>query len=280
MTDLKKIFDYIKSNIVVVLLIIYSISFVNFYIFYESFYISIFNYVGLNDLIFFPLEYAFKILLIVILFDFAVNFCFGMFWYWYERIVFLRKRKFKLYLTSSKKNRTRLRDVFNESYKKQLMNARFSSIFLSVFFIILTPYKLLIFPAYLIYLIFIFELYSKEKSYNFSISSAIVIVSISMLITTLNSSYNKRFYKDEYSISFKENGEFITTDKGLSFLNYLGETSSCIFLYDIKNRKSKIYQKATITDIQIQNTNTIDNYILKIKEFYLVRTFIEMYNEK
>ena len=280
MTDLKKIFEYIKSNIVIVLLIIYSISFINYYVFYKSFNISIFSYVGLNDLIFFPLEYAFKILLIVILCDFAVNLCFGLFWYWYERIVFLRKKKVKLYLTSDKKNRERLRNVFNEPYKKHLMNARFSLIFLGIFVIILLPNILLTFPSYFIYLIYIIELYSEEKSYNFSVSFAIAIVFISMIITTLNSSYSKRFNKDEYFISFKEDGEFITTEKGLSFLNYLGETSSCIFLYDINKRKSKVYQKSLITNIEIQNTNTIDNYILKIKELYPVRILIEMNNEE
>ena len=66
MIEYKKIFDYFKNNLTFILLITYIISFINFYIYYKSFNISIFNYIDISDLIFFFFEYLFKILLIII----------------------------------------------------------------------------------------------------------------------------------------------------------------------------------------------------------------------
>ncbi len=101
-----------------------------------------------------------------------------------------------------------------------------------------------------------------------------------MIITTLCSSYSKRFEKEDYTISFKENNRFITTKKGLSTLNYIGETSTSIFLYDIESKKTKIYSKSNVSDYEIQNTGSIDDYIIKIKESYPVELLIDLLNEK
>ncbi len=101
-----------------------------------------------------------------------------------------------------------------------------------------------------------------------------------MIFTTLYNSYSKRFEKENYTISFIEENKLITTEKGKSSLNYLGETSTNIFLYDIKSKKAKIYNKSSISDFEIQNSNTIDEYIISIKDSYSVRLFMEMINEK
>lgn len=280
MNELKKITTYLKENIAVILLIVYSISFTNYYIFYKSFNISIFNYVGLNDLIFFTLEYVFKILLIIVIYELIFFLIFTIFWGFYEKIVLIWKKKLKLYLKSDKRNRERILNVFNEYFSKGLVNAKFTVVMIGIFLIVFLPFKLITIPAYFVYFIYLIELISKEKTYGFSVTFATVIIVLSMIFTTLYNSYSKRFEKENYTISFIEENKLITTEKGKSSLNYLGETSTNIFLYDIKSKKAKIHNKSSISDFEIQNSNTIDEYIISIKDSYPVRLFMEMINEK
>ena len=136
-------------------------------------------------------------------------------------------------------------------------------------------------PTYFVYFVYYLEKIAKEKFLSsFTLISACVIIIISTLITTLVNSYNKRFEKDDYIISFYEDSKFITTDTNVSCYNYLGETSSNIFLYDIDTRESKIVYKENITDVKIKTKNNIDKYILKLKNTFIVKNFIEMINQK
>lgn len=280
MNELKKITTYLKDNIGLILLLVYSVSFANYYIFYKSFNISIFNYVGLNDLIFFTLEYVFKILLIIAIYELIFFMIFSIFWGFYERIVLICKKKLKLYLNSDKRNKERILNVFNEHFSKGLINAKFTIVMLGIFVIVSLPFKLITIPAYFIYFIYLTELISKERMYGISVTFASVVIILSMIFTTLYNSYSKRFEKENYTISFTENNKLITTEKEKSSLNYLGETSTNIFLYDIESKKAKIYNKSNISDFEIQNSDTIDNYILLIKNSYPARKFMEMINEK
>jgi hypothetical protein len=280
MNELKKITTCLKDNIGQILLLVYTVSFVNYYIFFKSFNISIFNYLVLYDLIFFTLEYLFQILLIIVIYELIFFLIFSILWGFYEKIVLISKKKLKLYLNSDKMNRERILDVFNEYFSKGLINAKFTIVLLGIFGIFFLPFKLITIPAYLIYIIYLTELISKERMYGFSVTFASIILILSMIFTTLFNSYSKRFEKENYTISFKEENQIITTEKGKSSLNYLGETSTNIFLYDIKSKKAKIYNKSSISDFEIQNSDTLDNYILLVKESYPVRKFMEMINEK
>lgn len=280
MNELKKITAYLKDNIALILLLIYTISFTNYYIFYKSFNISIFNYVGLNDLIFFTLEYVFKILLIIVIYELIFFMIFSILWGVYEKIVLIWKKKLKLYLSSSKRNKERILNVFNKHFSKGLVNAKITIVMLGIFIIVFLPFKLITIPAYFVYFIYLLELISKEKMYGISVTFATVIIVLSMIFTTLYNSYSKRFEKENYTISFTEENKLITTEKCKSSLNYLGETSTNIFLYDIKSKKTKIYNKSSISDFEIQNSNTIDNYIILIKDSYPARIFMEMINEE
>ena len=62
-----KYYRIIKDNLAIIIIIIYGISFANYYIYYKSFEIPIFNYIGLNDMIFFFAEYLFEIISIIFL---------------------------------------------------------------------------------------------------------------------------------------------------------------------------------------------------------------------
>lgn len=136
MNELKKITTFLKENIAVILLLVYSISFTNYYIYYKSFNISIFNYVGLNDLIFFTLEYVFKILLIIVIYELIFFLIFTIFWGFYEKIVLIWKKKLKLYLKSDKRNRERILNVFNEYFSKGLVSAKFTVVMIGIFLIV------------------------------------------------------------------------------------------------------------------------------------------------
>ena len=170
-------------------------------------------------------------------------------------------------------------DLFEKPFKNGLAGSKFIIALIGIFFIGFLPNKLLFIPAYFVYFIYLLEIISDKKMLNISIPMVTVIIILCMIFTTLYNSYTNRFEKDEYSISFNENNEFITTEKCKSNLNYLGETSTNIFLYDIDNKVSKIYNKSKITNLEIQNTNSLDAIILKIRDSYPVKIFREMLNE-
>lgn len=280
MNELRKITTDLKDNIALVLLYVYTIGFINYYIFYKSFNISIFNYVGLNDLIFFTLGYVFKILLIIVVYELIFYFIFIILWGLYEKIVLIWKRKFKLYLKSDEKNRERILNVINKHFSKRLVNVKLIIVVLGIFFIRFAPFKLLAIPAYFVYLFYVLVLILKEKIYGFLVTLSAVIIGLLMIFNTLYNSYSKRFEKDNYTISFIEENKLITTEKGISSLNYLGETSTNIFLYDIKSKKAKIFNKSSISGLEIQNTGFIDESIIRIKKSYPFRKTMEIFTEK
>lgn len=270
MIEYKKIFDYFKNNLTFILLITYIISFINFYIYYKSFNISIFNYIDISDLIFFFFEYLFKILLIIIIYEIIIYTLYiFIFYFFYEKIILIKKRKFCLFLKSSKKNREKIHNVFNTDFDNGIISFRFILAIILIFVIPLFPYKLVLFPALLLYFFYLLEISIKEKSYEISIPLSLIVIFIFMLLSTMVNAYEKRYHKDEFLISFKENSKILNTSiKKGSYLNYLGETSSHLFLYDIKNKKSLIFSKSNISEIQIDNENDNLDYILqKIKNF-------------
>jgi hypothetical protein len=128
-------------------------------------------------------------------------------------------------------------------------------------------------------MIYHLERISQEKLTYLMLSASSIIIIFFSIITTLVNAYNKRFEKDDYIISFNEDKNFISTDTKISCYNYLGETSSNIFLYDIENKESKIYFKDKISDLKIKNSVNIDNSIIKIKNNFIIKSFIEMLNE-
>ncbi|MDY0779237.1 hypothetical protein [Tenacibaculum sp. IB213877] len=268
--DLKENIDFLKffkNNTSLILLGVYILSFINYYIYYKSFKIPIFNYIGLNDMLFFTLEYIFKIILIIFLSEVFLFFIFGILFMFYEKIViFLVKKKGKLYLKSDNKNRNRIKDLFIKPFNKGLINFRFSIVFISIFFIPTSGNVLLLFPTLLVYLIYYLEKVSKEKMYNLTFIFFCGIIILFLTFTTLVNLYEKRSIKDDYKISFIENSNYISTDRSISCYNYLGETSSHIFLYNIERKESRICSKSNITELIIKNENFIDSLITRIKE--------------
>lgn len=266
-TDKHKIFQSLKENITIVALAIYGITFLNYYIYYNSFQISIFNYIGLNDMIFFFLEYIFKILSCIIITEILL---FIIYVFLFEIFVKIRlnstKKRRKFYKNLNENNTKRVNKTIEKGFSKSLIQFKLTIVTLSLIGLAFLPLKTLLIPTYFIYLIFLLEKIQKERDYKILIYFGGAIVFISLLITTFINSYDKRFEKDNSNISFYENNTFITTNRDLSCYNYLGETSTHIFLYDIEKKKSKIYNKNNLNDITIENSNLIDSSITKIKQ--------------
>lgn len=266
-SNLIKSISFFKKNLALILIGIYTVSFVNYYIYYNSFNISIFNYVGINDLLFFTLVYFFKIFLIFISIEFILFVFFTLIFGVYEKIViFFIKKKGLLYINSTKSNKERILNVFSKKFDNAFRTFRISIIFLSIFFALpFFPYKLLIIPSFTVYLFYSIDRVAKEKMGNFYILFSIGLITFFLVLSTLFDSYDKRFEKDDFTISFFENSKFISTQKGKSNYNFLGETSNNIFIFDIKKKESKIYLKENLNDVSIKAYNDIDLIVEELK---------------
>lgn len=125
---------FFKENITLILLGLYSLSFVNYYFYYKSFEISIFNYVGLQDLLFFSIEYIFKIIVLIFIAEIILFIIFALLFGVYEKItIHFVKKKSKLYLNSNKANRERIQDVFNKYFDTYLIDFKFTILIISMF---------------------------------------------------------------------------------------------------------------------------------------------------
>lgn len=276
-TGVLKYYNLFKENLGLIILIIYGVTFINYYIYFKSFEIPIFNYIGLNDMVFFFIEYLFKIIFLIFLTEIALFLIYILPFSFYEKIqIYWRKKWRKLYIKSDKRNRDRIKNLFNKVFIESLNNFRFTVVFLSIFAVPFLPYKIVVFPAYFIYFIYYLNKIAKEAMPEFLIIFSSIIVVISMLVSTLVNLHDKRFEKDNFIISFYENEKYITTNQNLSCCNYLGETSTNIFLFDIETKESIICNKQNISDIKIKNSTSIDVCTAYIKSTFIYKQFQEI----
>ena len=140
------------------------------------------------------------------------------------------------------------------------------------------PIKEITIPAWFIYMFYLLDRGQEERISKLSIVASLVVILISLGINTGLSIYQKRYHKQEYDISFNQGEEKITTNTGLSHLNYLGETSTNIFLYNIEKNETKIYSKDNISNLTIKSSSTFDEYLsefLKSNLYREIRKFLE-----
>ena len=255
---------FIKENITIILLILYSISFINYYFFYSFFDIPIFNYIGLNDLLFYSIEYIFSIILTVFLVEVFLFIFFSFLYGLHMNIVLLLvKKKYKLVLEGrlNKRIRERTRKIFDNKFADSLFDFKISLFFLSIFAVIFFPIKEITIPAYFIYMFYLLDRGGEERISKLSIVASLIVIFISLGIITGLSIYQKRYHKQEHDLSFYQNDKLITTNMQRSNLNYLGETSTSIFLYDIKENETKIYSKDNIESLTIKSSSSFDEYL-------------------
>lgn len=269
MQDIKNFYHFLKDNLGLSIATIYVVSFINYFIYYYSFGIPIFNYIEVTDLLFFVFEYVIKIAIII----FATEVLIFIIHTYYYRIthVFLtlyKRKKLLIYLKANKINKERFLNVLEKNANQSLRNFKLTIILLSIFFIGYLPLKVVFIPAFFVYFIFILNQFDKKTFQTLTFLMWFIIIFVGLLFSTIYSSFSKRFYKEPFVISFKEGDRIISTDQYKSCLNYLGETSKTIFLYDINTKKCKLYFKDNITDLQVDNNNNqIDYYTEKVMNF-------------
>ena len=272
---------FVRENISIILLILYSISFINYYFFYSFFDIPIFNYVGLNDLLFYSIEYIFSIILTVFFVEVFLFIFFSILYGFYMNVILLLvKKKYRLVIEGrfDKRIRKRTRRIFEDKFSDSLFDFKISLFFLSIFIVFFFPIKEITIPAWFIYMFYLLDRGQEERISKLSIFASLVVILISLGINTGLSIYQKRYNKQEYDISFKQGEDRITTNSGQSNLNYLGETSTNIFLYNIEKNETKIYSKDNISDLTIKSSSTFDEYLsefLKSNLYREIRKFLK-----
>jgi len=119
------------------------------------------------------------------------------------------------------------------------------------------PLKLIIIPSLFLYFFYLLNQIDRNKTQNLTLFLCSLTIIIGLALSTINNLFNKRFIKDETAISFMEGEQIISTHKQSSNLNYLGETSKYLFIFDIKTKTTKIFFKENITSLQIENSHNL-----------------------
>lgn len=247
---------FIKVNFNVLLISIYVISYTNYFIYYGSFNIDIISYVSLTDLLFYPLKLALGIFFTIILTEIilynAFIFISIMIWSPYITIKF----RFNRYLRRKKELRTRLKKNYYYKYNVHESDFKVFFAFIGFFACIFLKFdiKIILLPSLMVYIALLASF--REKEYYTVTFIAIIVLLSTMFTTSILGVYKKRYVKDDFSISFIENNTSISTEKESSSINYLGQTSNYIFLYDIENGTSLIYSKSNISNIRIKENET------------------------
>lgn len=277
MNEFKKVAIFTKEHIALIGILLNTIGFLNYYLYYKSFDIEIFTYIGLTDILFYTLEYILKIILIILIYEFLVMVIFTFLCEIFKYMKILYRRKTIFYFSRKKKDKERIQDIFYKNYNDNLTSFKFLMLLAGIFVLAAFPFKMTTIPAYFFYMIYLIEISAKERMYKISVSLLVFILFFSTSFNTLIISYNKRFFKDNTEVSFVENGEKISTNGHMYCYNYLGETSAYIFLYDIDTKTARIASKNNISDIQVKNGNKIDYFITKLKKQNIVIKILNAY---
>lgn len=261
---LNKSIDFVKSNFNVLLIVVYIISYANYYIYYGNFNIDIVSYISLTDLLFYPLKLALGIFFAIIIIDLVLSFAFTFtsifVWRPYMTLI-LKTKRFSM---RSEESRRRLRKI-RHNYTNENDFKEFLAFIGSIACMFLKfDIVIILFPSLIVYMALL--LGHDEKGYHVTTTMAIIVLLGTMLITSVYGVYDKRYLKDDYSISFIENNTRISTDEESSTINYLGQSSDYIFLYDIEKKTSLIYSKSNISDIRIKENERSGRVIDFLRE--------------
>ncbi len=258
MTQLNNYLNFLKNNLTLSITLIYIVSFINYFIYYSSFDIPISNYIELTDLLFFFFDYVIQILLIIFFAEITLfiihSFYFKIFHIYLPLIV---NGKILSFLGSNKHNKKRYLKILEINFGNNLWKFKMAILIFSMFFISKYPLKLIIIPSLFFYSFYLLNQIDRKKTQNLTLYLCSLTVIIGLALTTINNLINKRFNKDETAISFMEGEQIISTNKQNSNLNYLGETSKYLFIFDIKTKTTKIFPKESITNLQIENSHNL-----------------------
>lgn len=254
---MQKYLDNYKSNIPIILLVFYSLGYIYLDRYYSRFNISIENYINLSDIIFVTIRTLVSLSLIYLI----IEFCLIIVSMTILRIVYSKDLNYKI--------RGRIKD--KQIYKRyhsivinKLIHKNTNGVSFFIFMII--PFMLVYFidESIAIFTIFfpflIIKIYQiihyeddeeKNRMIQISLSFLYVILIICFAIWGhIDGNLNKTS-KNSSIVEFSENQKSYNTN--LDSLNYIGETSSYLFLYDRNNRNSLIFNKQNISNFRIKD---------------------------
>ncbi|MCS3529195.1 hypothetical protein [Chryseobacterium sp. JUb7] len=259
MKRLEKIFfKILGSNLSIILIALCSLTSINYFIYYQSFNISIFSYITINDLLFNSLELIFIIFSIIFIIEiFLFTIAVGIY-NLYEKILLIKRKETIRYYRQNENYKRKIEKVFEKDFYLRVNQFKLGISFICMFLVILAPYRYIFIPSVIIYFLYRLLKFNKDdkgKMWKFFSYFSIIILTISSLINTIDNIYLKKNFKDNFIIEFKENEIYYSTKQTRSNLNYLGETSSHLFLYDLDSQNSLIFFKENIIQYKIENRN-------------------------
>lgn len=254
---MKEYLDNYKSNLPIILLVFYSLGFVYLDRYFARFNISIENYVNLTDIIFVTIKTLVSLSLIYL----VIEICLYIISRTTLKIVFSKNLNYKI------KRRIKNQIVYDRYYsliiEKQIVKQTNG---LSFFFFIISPFILWYFidePVIIFSLFFPFLIikihqitnYKNDEERKRMIQFLLVILYVTLLICFAiwghkDGNFNK-ISNNPSNVEFYENQNSYNTK--LDSLNFIGETSSYLFIYDKKNRTSLIFNKGNISNFKIKD---------------------------
>lgn len=279
-TNIKEVVNFLKEHMLVVSLSLYAISLTNYYLYFWSFGISIFSYVTINDLVFSITKHVLDIFAIVLIIEILLFITYTFYYRLFcELLTLYRRGKLPLYMTSTKANKERILKIFEKGFSPTYTKYRLTLLIIQLFLLITLPALSITIPAYFISFTYSLSRLNDDapRLRQLFYSFICLILLISLFGKTLIDSYNIRYDKTDFDISFKESNNLISTAENTK-LNFLGETSLAIFVYDIEKKKARIYGKSDISVVEINNSK-MDKNLASIKQTWLFKQLAKVFRK-
>lgn len=254
---MKEYLDNYKSNIPVIILVFYSLGYIYLERYYSRFNISIENYINLTDIIFVTIKTLVSLSLIYL----VIEICLYLISHTLLKIVYSKSLNYKI------KGRINNETVYDRYYSiiiEQQIEKQTKGV--SFFIFIIIPFVLLYFldEAVIIFTLFfpflIIKIYQithyendgeRNRMMQFLLIFLYIILLICFAIWGHMDGNSNKTTKNSSIVEFCENRDSYNTN--LDSLNYIGETSSYLFIYDRKNRTSLIFNKGNISNFKIKD---------------------------
>lgn len=263
---MKELLEKYKNNLPIILIIVYSMGFAYLNRYFSRFDIAIENYINLTDILFFTVTTLFKLSVFFLIVELIVGFiCLALL----NGYFMFKHRKNLLKISRKSVNKQKLRERYNsliiDSAVERNLYATMivAYVILAVAMFFYTKEYLLVVSLTLPLMIVKqfypksnpiknSEIETKEKKkksilYLFGFTFATLFCFAVLGNRTGNNVKKASTYTKP--IEFYEDTTFYSTIS--TEYQYIGETSSYIFLYDRTTKKSRIFNKQSITSIGI-----------------------------
>lgn len=271
-STLKKIFEEIKIDKYIFILIFYFLGLINVIFYFKEFNVNILKFLTINDLLFFSIEFLIQFFLLL-LFSFIFLFILILL-----ISIFFKNKNLKVIKKIN--NITDFLSLFFLlffAFSFEIMNYNINYILVIFTTIII---KLMINNKYLFFLFntenkfdvndddFSSGLISflKKRTYKIKIPIYLFIIIFGIrLFSSLTSKYVKKGNnKSDIEVSFIYNKNLYSTYNNSNTF-YVGETYECLFLFNSKTNSTQIFYKNQLNNYNILSKNDIlEQFIKKI----------------